>query len=131
MTPAAACCSTAAPMYDPVQPAALSQQLDAKQQLTSSERAWQEIGVPEGLGLAATRHKWRQNLSHVDISVWLPDSVQAKQVRNQCTAGEGWAGRAQGQMLACTLKNVFRLLERENAGFTVALTAGGVQPCCG
>jgi hypothetical protein len=51
---------------------------------SSSDRAWQEIQVPAGLGLEATRFKWRQNLSHVEVFVRLPGSVQPKQVGVLC-----------------------------------------------
>jgi hypothetical protein len=36
--------------------------------------------VPQGLGLASTRFKWRQNLSHVEVFVRLPNTVQPRQV---------------------------------------------------
>jgi hypothetical protein len=36
--------------------------------------------VPAGMGLEATRFKWRQNLSHVEVFVRLPGTVQPKQV---------------------------------------------------
>lgn len=74
-------------MYDPipVTSAAATEQQQQQQQpspvaVTATERTWREIKVPKGLGLDAARHKWRQNLSHVEVFVRLPDTVNAKQV---------------------------------------------------
>ena len=85
-THAACTLPSAAPAYDMTATAAATQQQQQQQSgaavvaVSSTDRAWQEITVPEGLGLAATRFKWRQNLSHVEVFVRLPGSVQPKQV---------------------------------------------------
>jgi hypothetical protein len=47
---------------------------------SAADRAWQSITVPNSLGLAAVRHKWRQNLSHVEVFVQLPQTISPKQV---------------------------------------------------
>lgn len=47
---------------------------------SAADRAWQAISVPNGMGLTAVRHKWRQNLSHVEVFVRLPDTTSPKQV---------------------------------------------------
>jgi hypothetical protein len=46
-----------------------------------SQKVWEDIDVPQDLGLTFTHYKWRQNLSHVELFVRLPDGCTAKQVR--------------------------------------------------
>jgi hypothetical protein len=85
----AAYCLGSAPTYDTSATSAATQQQLQQQNSgatadchvsSGSDRAWRELQVPAGLGLASTRFKWRQNLSHVEVFVRLPDTVQPKQV---------------------------------------------------
>jgi len=47
---------------------------------SQTDKAWCSITVPQDMGLAATRYKWRQGLCHVEVFVRLPDSITPKQV---------------------------------------------------
>ncbi|KAF6254870.1 hypothetical protein COO60DRAFT_1641961 [Scenedesmus sp. NREL 46B-D3] len=98
----------AAPTYDKATSPALTQQGQQQQQQASTEaapisgidRAWQEIQVPAGLGLTATRFKWRQNLSHVEVFVRLPHSVQPRQVSVQLSPSSVTVSAAGDVLLA-------------------------------
>jgi hypothetical protein len=93
----------AAPSYDTnyitsptqQQPADWPAAAAAAAPLTAADRAWQGISIPPSLGLAAVRHKWRQNLSQVELFIQLPDSVTPKQVCVcvcVCVCVGGWGG---------------------------------------
>jgi hypothetical protein len=47
---------------------------------SAADKAWYSIIVPDRLGLAAVRHKWRQNLSDVEVFVRLSQTTSPKQV---------------------------------------------------
>ncbi|WIA36527.1 hypothetical protein OEZ86_007821 [Tetradesmus obliquus] len=105
-----------APTYHMTATAAATQQQQQQQQsgaavvpVSSTDRGWQEITIPEGLGLAATRFKWRQNLSHVEVFVRLPGSVQPKQVCVQLSPSSLAVSAAGDALLAGQLAAAIKL----------------------
>lgn len=66
---------------------------------SQTDKAWCSITVPQDMGLAATRYKWRQGLCHVEVFVRLPDSITPKQVSVQLSPGSLCVSAAGDELL--------------------------------
>ena len=48
----------------------------------SRTRAWEEIALPEDMGMDCGHYKWYQNQSFVELAFPLPEHTQPKEVRS-------------------------------------------------
>lgn len=62
--------------------------------MSSTERAWAEVQLPEGLGLDCGRYKYVQNQTFVEVYVHIPDNIKRDKVSAEelpvlqcCTCG--------------------------------------------
>lgn len=51
-----------------------------ERKLTRDQKLWQQIELPEDLGVDCDGYKWRQNQSHVEVFVKLPTNAAPKKV---------------------------------------------------